>query len=79
MNGPSASQALPKSRITAYRDNMKLNGRTIIDDDIAIDVRKAVDAFERFKETRRARRRTEGGGDPAFDLDKAIRSRLEFF
>lgn len=58
---------------------MRLNGRTITDDDIVIDVQKAVDAFEHFKEVRGPRRTGTKGGDPAFDLDKAIRERLEIF
>lgn len=61
---------------------MKLNGRNIADDDVAFDVQKAVDAYEKFKETcvrtpNEDVEDDEGGSGPAFELNKAIRKRLE--
>ncbi len=60
---------------------MKLGGRPVADDEIIIDVCKAVAAYERFqsrgKSNRESYMQTKGGPDSKFD--DAIRSRLVMF
>ena len=58
---------------------MKLNGRSITDDDIRIDCQSAVKAYEEFQRTRvrNSDENKDNSGGIAFEFDKAIRSRLQ--
>lgn len=66
---------------------MRINGRKIQDDDVIIDVTKAVEAYQWFMQNRRssespstqtpASGKSQASGNAAFEFDKAIKSRLQ--